>query len=415
MDEKRSLKPQTRVVEAGFSPGSAMNSVKPPIYMTSTFVFNTAEDGEEFFQAVKEGGARAAKAGMIYSRINNPNLEIFESRLAVFDKAEKAAAFASGMAAIATTIMAMSIPESYMIYAAPLYGGSEVLFESYFPKLGIRCLRIHTGDNVNRDIEEIVEHEGRNPFMLFIETPANPSIEMTDIKSITDLASKLGKKGERPLVAIDNTFLGPIFQQPIEQGVDLVIYSCTKFIGGHSDMVGGATLGKAEDIGRIKSFRSAFGTTMSPFSAWLGTRSLETLDVRMRACAESARKLAEFLADHPAVLKVYYPEHFPRKSHQWKIYQKQCSGPGSLISFDLASKQQCFRFLNNLKVFNLAVSLGSNESLAEHPAAMTHSGVPKEVREKIGVGEGMARLSVGLEHVDDLIEDVKQALEKSQG
>lgn len=415
MAKERNLKPQTRVVEAGFSPSSAMNSVKPPIYMTSTFVFNTAEDGEDFFQAIREGGEKAAKAGMIYSRINNPNLEIFETRLAVFDDAEKAAAFSSGMAAIATTVMAMAQPDSFMIYAAPVYGGSEVLFEDYFPKLGFRCLRVHTGDNVIRDIEDMIEREGKNPFMIFLETPANPSIEMTDIKAITDLASSLGKRGEKPLVAVDNTFLGPILQQPIKQGADLVIYSCTKFIGGHSDMIGGATLGKAEHISKIKSFRSTFGTTMDPFSAWLGTRSLETLDVRMRSSAETARKLAAELANHPDVLKVYYPEQFPKSSRQREIYEKQCSGPGSLISFDLASKQQCFRFLNNLGVFTLAVSLGSNESLAEHPASMTHSGIPIEVREKIGVGEGLVRLSVGLEHPDDLIEDVKLALAKSHG
>lgn len=407
MDHDKHLKPETRIVEAGFSPSQALKSVKPPIYMTSTFVFDNAEAGEEFFNATRTG----QKAGMIYSRINNPNLEIFEARLRVFDGAEDAAAFGSGMSAIATTVLAMNRLGGYMIYCSPVYGGTEVLFESYLPNIGIKAIGIHTGDDVERELREVVERQGSDPFMIFMETPANPSIEMTDIGAIVRFAASLEKNGVRPVVAVDNTFLGPVFQQPIKLGVDLVIYSTTKFIGGHSDMVGGATLGRADLMKKVKSFRSTFGTTMSPFSAWLATRSIETLDLRMRRTAENARIIAADLAKHPAVLKVYYPELFPAGSRQHAIYEKQCSGPGALISFDLASKKQAFCFLNNLKVFTLAVSLGGNESLAEHPAAHTHSGVPEEVRAKIGVGEGLVRLSVGVEHIDDLLADIHQALD----
>jgi methionine-gamma-lyase len=191
-----------------------------------------------------------------------------------------------------------------------------------------------------------------------------------------------------------------------------VIYSCTKFIGGHSDIVAGAVVGDTGTVRAIKRYRSLVGCTISPFTAWLATRSLETLDVRMRRSSETAAILAAELDKHPAVLQTYYPDLFPQGSEQRAIYEKQCSGPGALISFDLASKKAAFNFLDNLEVFTLAVSLGGNESLAQHPAAHTHSGIPPEVRSKICVGEGMVRLSIGLEHQDDLLDDVMRALEK---
>lgn len=411
MKKAGALRPETKIVEAGFDPRTARNSVKPPIYMTSTFLFDSAEDGERFFADAKAG----KKAGLIYSRIDNPNLQIFEERLKVFDGAEEAAAFNSGMSAVATSVFAFHRPESYILYCAPVYGGTEVLFEKSLPTLGMRAIGLHAGDDVGRQIKETVEREGSAPSMIFLETPANPSIQMTDIEAVVQQAHDLERDGVRPIVAIDNTFLGPIFQKPIQFGVDLVIYSTTKFIGGHSDMVGGAVVGRADLMPPIRSWRGQLGTHMTPYGAWLATRSLETLDLRMRRCSENAAALANVLAEHPMVLKVYYPELFPAGSRQREIYEKQCTGPGALISFDLASKELAFRFLNNLNVFTLAVSLGGNESLAEHPAAHTHSGVPREVRDKIGVGEGMVRLSVGLEHIDDLTADVLHALEHCCG
>lgn len=410
MTKGKNLKPQTKIIEAGYSPEEALNAVKPPLYQSSTFVFETSDHGERFFEAI-HGVGDSRERGLIYSRIDNPNIRIFEERLKVYDGTEATAAFASGMAAIATTIMATAREGSYLAYASPVYGGTDSLFENVLPRLGIRCLPVRAGDGAPKHFSELAEREGA-PFMVFVETPANPSIEMTDIKELVAVASQMESGGERPLVAVDNTFLGPVFQQPKNQGADLVIYSCTKFIGGHSDLVAGATLGDAGTIRAIKRFRSLIGTTISPFTAWLATRSLETLDMRMRKGAETATLIARELARHPAVLKVNYPELFPEGSNQRAIYEKQCSGPGALISFDLPSKKAAFRFLDNLEVFTLAVSLGGNESLAEHPAAHTHSDIPYEVRQKIGVGEGMARLSIGLEHPDDLLADVLQALEK---
>lgn len=394
-------------MEAGFDHSRAMNSAKPPVYMTSTFVFDTAEDGEEFFADMKEGKA----SGLIYSRMNNPNLEIFENRLCVFDGAEQGAAFASGMAAIFTTIAALSRPESYMIYLSPVYGGTEVLLDNFMPQLNIRCVGVRAGDGAVDRLKDAVAKEGKAPFMVLVESPANPSIEMTDIGEVADYAKSLGDEKTRPVVAVDNTFMGPVFSHPMKHGADIVLYSTTKFIGGHSDMVGGAAVGKADLMKKVRSWRNTIGTTMSAYSAWLATRSLETVDVRMRRCAENASKIAAMLEEHPDVLRVAYPEQFPRGSRQREIYEKQCSGPGALISFDVASKDIAFKFLNNLEIFTLAVSLGGNESLAEHPAAHTHSGVPKEIREKIGVGEAMVRLSVGLEDPDDLMADVRRALE----
>jgi methionine-gamma-lyase len=403
---KKDLKPETLMMEAGFDPKKAMNSAKPPVYMTSTFVFDTAEDGEEFFQAVKEG----RDAGLIYSRMNNPNLDIFEQRLCVFDGADKGAAFASGMGAIFTTVSALSQPGGYMIYLSPVYGGTEVLLDKYMPHLGVRCIGVRAGDDAAKRLEETVAKEGDKPFMVLVESPANPSIEMTDIGEVAAYLATLGDENSRPYLAVDNTFMGPVFSHPMHHGADVVLYSTTKFIGGHSDMVGGAAVGKAEPMKKIRSWRNTIGTTMSAYSAWLATRSLETVDVRMRKCAENASKIAAMLQEHADVMRVAYPEQFEPGSKQREIYEKQCSGPGALISFDVASKKIAFKFLNNLHIFTLAVSLGGNESLAEHPAAHTHSGVPKEIRDKIGVNDCLVRLSVGLENVDDLIDDIKQAL-----
>jgi len=407
MNKKHDHKPQTKIMEAGFDPHDALLAVKPPIYMTSTFVFESAEHGEQFFADAKEGKA----TGLIYSRMNNPNLQIFEERLCVYDGAEAGAAFGSGMGAIFTTTVALAKPDSYMVFLSPVYGGSDVLFNNYMGNLGIRCLSVHGGDEGLTRLKEVIEREGSTPYMVLVESPANPSIEMTDIGEIGDYLRTLGDDEIRPVLVVDNTFMGPVFSHPIEHGADVVIYSATKFIGGHSDMVGGAAVGRADLMKKIRSWRNTIGTTMSAYNAWLFTRSLETIDVRMRACTANASKLAAMLAEHPDVMKVLYPEHFPAGSRQEEIYKKQCSGPGALISFEVASKEIAFKFLNNLEVFNLAVSLGGNESLAEHPAAHTHSGVDKEVRDKIGVSETMIRLSVGLENIDDLIADVTRALE----
>lgn len=397
-------------MEEGYSHSDARNSAKPPLYLTSTFVFDSSAHGERFFQAI-HGGEAQGEPGLIYSRINNPNLEVFESRLRIFDGGEAAAAFASGMAAISTALIATFDPDSYIAYAEPVYGGTEELFIEVAPRMGMRCLPVRAGDNAPQALAELAEREGP-PSVIFLETPANPTIEMTDIAAVAELARDMEEGGRRPLVAVDNTFLGPVFQQPLRLGADIVIYSCTKFIGGHSDIVAGAVISDAATIRKIKGFRSKLGSTMDPFTAWLATRSLETLDVRMRRSNDTARAIADELARQPKVLNVYYPELFPEGSRQQEIYRKQCTGAGALISFDLASKSAAFRFLDNLEVFTLAVSLGGNESLAEHPAAHTHSGVPPEVRAKIGVGEGMVRLSIGLEHRQDLLDDILQALDK---
>jgi len=410
MDNRKSLRPETRLIEEGYSHSDARNSAKPPLYLTSTFVFDSSAHGERFFQAA-HGDDSPGEPGLIYSRINNPNLEVFESRVRVLDGGEAAAGFASGMAAISTALFAIFDPDSYVAYAEPVYGGTEEFFVDAAPKMGMRCLPVRAGDNAPQALAELAEREGP-PSVIFLETPANPTIEMTDIAAVAELARDMEEDGRKPLVAVDNTFLGPVFQQPLRFGADIVIYSCTKFIGGHSDIVAGAVIGDEATIRKIKGLRSKLGSTMDPFTAWLATRSIETLDVRMRRSNDTARLIAEELAKHPKVLNVYYPELFPEGSRQQEIYRRQCTGSGALISFDLASKNAAFQFLDNLKVFTLAVSLGGNESLTEHPAAHTHSGVPPEVRAKIGIGEGMVRLSIGLEHRQDLLDDIMQALDK---
>ena len=249
--------------------------------------------------------------------------------------------------------------------------------------------------------------------VIYIETPANPTNDLIDIEFAADLAEQYSQGRERPiLVMVDNTFLGPLWQHPLKHGADLVIYSATKFIAGHSDLIAGAVLGPKDLIEQVKFYRSIMGTMAGPWTGWLLMRSLETLKLRMTAQMKNARYVARFLDEHPHVEKVYYLDLLPKDSLQYRIYRKQCDAPGSIISFDIAGgEKEAFRFLNNLKLIKLAVSLGSTESLAEHPATMTHADVPPEKQREMGITEKMIRLSIGVEHPEDLIQDIQQALE----
>ena len=407
--------PSTRVLSAGYDPMLSEMSAKVPIFPTSTFLFKTAEDGERFFHLQYHPEDRQADEdqGLIYSRMNNPNMEIAEDKMLAMDPgAEAAAILPSGMSAISTMCFALLRPGDVIIYSAPVYGGTDHLFVNILSKFGIKAVPIFSPESL--EYKRQIEIHRKNLAMIFIETPANPTIVQTDISAVVNLVKDNKDTNNRPLVVVDNTFLGPVFQNVFKLGVDLAVYSATKFIGGHSDLIGGFVLGAKKEIQAVKSFRSTLGATTDPFCCWLISRSLETLELRMQKCADSAMLVAKFLASHPNVEKVIYPGLLDDCDPQYGIYKKQCSGPGSLISFYIkGGKNEAFKVLNALEVCRLAVSLGGTETLIEHPRRMTHSEVPEEMCQKVGLTDSMIRLSVGIENANDIIADLKQALDKS--
>ena len=406
-------KPQTRVLTAGYDPWLSEMAAKIPIFPTSTFLFKTAEDGERFFHLQNHPEARKEgdELGLIYSRMNNPNMEIVEDKMITLEPgAEDAAVLPSGMSAISTMCLALLKPGDVIIYSAPVYGGTEHFFDNILSKFNIKSVPIYGPDPA--EYKSALEEHKDNVAMLFIETPANPTIAQTDIEAIVKLAKSYKGANGKVLVAADNTFLGPVFQHCFPLGVDMVVYSATKFLGGHSDLIGGFVLGRKAEIQKVKSFRSVLGATTDPFCCWLMSRSLETVDLRMHKCAENATLVAQFLAKHQNVTKVIYPGLLEESDPQYKIYKKQCSGPGSLISFHIkGGKTEAFRVLNNVEICRLAVSLGGTETLIEHPRRMTHADVPEAMCQKVGLTDSMIRISIGLEAPEDLIADLKQALE----
>jgi methionine-gamma-lyase len=409
------LHPETLMLNYGYDPELSEGAVKPPVFLTSTFVFHSAEEGRDFFDFVsgRREPPAGVGAGLVYSRFNHPNSEIVEDRLAVFERAEAGALFSSGMSAIATTLLAFVRPGDSILHSQPLYGGTETLLAKTFRNLDISAVGFADGIDeaaVSAAAEEAMS-KGRVAAVL-IETPANPTNSLVDIAMIRRIADRIGEKqGHRPILACDNTLLGPVFQHPIEHGADLSLYSLTKYVGGHSDLIAGAVLGSKAVIKQVKALRGSIGTQLDPHSCWMIGRSLETLSVRMQKANDNARIVAEFLRDHPKVEGVHYLPFHDEASPVSRVYAAQCSGAGSTFSFDIAGGEEAaFRFLNELQIFKLAVSLGGTESLASHPAAMTHSGVPLEVRRRIGVLESTIRLSIGIEHPDDLVADVANAL-----
>jgi methionine-gamma-lyase len=407
-------KPGTRVLSAGYDPMFSEMSAKTPIYATSTFLFKSAEHGERFFYLMSHPEERGddEDAGLIYSRMNNPNMEIAEDKILVMEPgAEDAAILPSGMCAISTMCLALLKPGDVIIYSAPVYGGTEHLFDTVFPKFGIETVPVYSPE-VSEYQSNLDKYKDRVA-MVFVETPTNPTIVHTDIRKIAELAREYGTEENGIKIAVDNTFMGPVFQNPIPLGADLVIYSATKFIGGHSDLIGGFVLGRKTDIRIIKSYRSVLGPTTDPFCCWLISRSLETIELRMRKCAENAAKIASFLASHSKVEKVVYPTVLDKDSSQYRIYEKQCNGPGALVTFYIkGGKKEAFTVLNNVDVCKLAVSLGGTETLIQHPRRMTHAEVPDDMCKKVGLSDSLIRISVGIEDPEDIINDLGKALDK---
>ena len=411
----RRLHPETLMMGYGYAPGLSEGALKPPIFLTSTFVFQNAQQGKDFFDLTS--GRRqprpGEKAGLVYSRFNNPNLEILEDRLAIWDQAERAAVFASGMAAVATTLFAFLRPGDTVLHSRPLYGGSETLLSNQMAAFGIPPFGVTDGTDpaAIRAAADAARAKGRVGLIL-VETPANPTNGLVDLAACAAIADELGTtQGHRPPVVVDNTLLGPLFQTPLRCGANLTLCSLTKYVGGHSDLVGGSVSGSAALVQTVMRWRSAIGTQLDPNSCWMLMRSLETLHVRMSRANENARVVAEYLAAHPKVARVHYLG-FLTEPRAKAVFERQCTGAGSTFAFDVkGGEAEAFRLLDHLQIMKLAVSLGGTETLISHPASMTHSGVPRAMREEIGLTDALIRISVGIEAAEDLVSDLAQALE----
>lgn len=399
----------------GYKPALSEGSIKCPIFQTSTFVFQTAREGKSFFELAY--GLREKEEnespGLIYSRLNNPDLEILENRLTLWDKAEDCAVFESGMSAISTVLLKFLKPGDLLLYSNPVYGGTSHFIKDILTGFGIDVLPFSATDSKESILEKLNQSgKAENLAMVYIETPANPTNSLIDISMCREIADLYSHTEKHVLLSVDNTYMGPIWQHPLAHGADLVLYSATKYIGGHSDVIAGACLGNNSLIAQVKEMRTFLGNMAGPWTGWLLMRSLETLKVRMTTQNRNAERVATFLQNHPKVEHIYFLGSITDPRQQ-QIYDKQCSSSGAMVSFDIkGGEEEAFAFLDNLKLIKLAVSLGGTESLAEHPATMTHAGVPPEERLLHGISDQLVRLSIGVENSEDLIWDIGQALEK---
>jgi len=380
------MKFETLAIHAGERPDRAFGAISVPIYQTSTFAFEDV------------GKTR----GYDYSRTANPTRKVLEDTIAQLEGGKAGFAFATGTAAEAT-VMHLLKAGDHVISVDDAYGGTYRLFQEVMPDFGLEFtfLRMDRRERIERAIKP-------NTRMLWLETPSNPLLNITDVEMAVDIAKK-----HNLMTVIDNTFATPCFLRPIEYGVDLVVHSTTKYLNGHCDVVGGAVVTTTDELTeRVQFLLNAMGTCASPFDCWLVLRGIETLPVRMKRHEENAFAVANFLTGHRTVGRVFYPGLKSHPGHE--IARKQMKGFGGVVSLELKDGIEAVNsFLKRIKVFSLAESLGGVASLAEHAATMSHASMPKEHREKVGITDGIIRLSVGLEHIDDLIEDLRQALEPS--
>ncbi|MBS1706967.1 MAG: cystathionine gamma-synthase family protein [Armatimonadetes bacterium] len=410
-DPKHQFQPESLMMSYGYKPSLSEGSLKPPLFLTSTFVFKTAEEGKRFFE-IAYGKAEAApgeELGLIYSRLNNPDLEILEERLALWDGAEMSAVFESGMAAISTCMLEFLRPGDVLLHSAPVYGGTHHFIHHVLNQYGIEVVEFFA----DQDAEEVCQIAAQKGVLervkvVYIETPANPTNALLNLTEFANLAKRLNA-----ISIVDNTYMGPMWQKPLKHGIDLVLYSATKYLGGHSDLIAGSVSGNATLMARVKAMRTFLGNMASPHTGWMLMRSLETLKVRTDRQALNAKKVADFLADHPLVEKVHYLGHLNPGDVGYETYREQCSCGGAMVSFDIVrGEKAAFRFLNALKLMHLAVSLGGTESLAQHPATMTHCDIPEDEQARMSISPKLIRISIGVEDPDDLIADICQAFDE---
>lgn len=411
------MKPESLMMSYGYKPALSEGAIKCPIFQTSTFVFKNAMEGKKFFEVaygIRER-EKDEELGLIYSRLNNPDLEILENRLCLWDDAEDCAVFESGMSAISTAMMEFMKPGDLLLYSRPVYGGTDHFINHFLKKMNISAVGFLPNES-KEDIIARIEVTGlaHKLAMIHIETPANPTNALIDISMCAEIKNYFSTDDKEVILSVDNTYMGPIWQHPLKHGADLVLYSATKYIGGHSDVIAGACLGSKELMARVKGLRTFLGNMAGPWTGWLLMRSLETLKVRMDQQAFNAKHVAEFLKNHPKVEMVYYLGEMAENGTQneKEIINKQYSSYGAMIAFDIkGGEEDAFKFLDSLSLIKLAVSLGGTESLAEHPQTMTHADVDQEAKEQLKITEKLVRLSIGVENYNDLITDIGQALD----
>jgi len=386
---------ETLVVH-GIRPGfTEKGSVVPPLHLTSTFKFENADQGAEIFSG--------SRKGYVYSRISNPTVDLLQQKVALLEGGEAAVATASGMAAIASAMMTFLRPGDNFVSSATVYGGTFALFNEKLNNFGIEARFLPPA--LAPSVKNLIPHVDRKTRLLFIETPANPTLDVIDIAKWATLAKK-----HRILLVVDNTFATPYLQNPLVFGADLVVHSATKYLGGHADVIGGLVVGEKQTIDRINTENiHHFGPIISPFNAWLILRGIKTLAVRMDRHCENAMSIARFLADHPKVKRVFYPGLISHASHG--IASKQMKHFGGMLAFEVKGGLDSGKtVMDSVKLCTLAVSLGDCDTLIQHPASMTHSPYPQAELEKANITEGLIRLSVGIENAEDIIADLDQAL-----
>lgn len=411
----RELSPATLMMGLGYDPMLSEGSLKPPIFLTSTFAFESAAAGKRFFEHIT-GKRQGPADGLVYSRFNGPNQEILEDRLAVWDGADDCLVFSSGMSAIATLLLALVGQNDVIVHSGPLYAATETLIARILSRFGVSFVDFPAGatreelDAILARAAALAAEKGGKVALVYLESPANPTNALVDVEAVRAARDAAFTGEQKPAIAIDNTFLGPLWQQPLKQGAELVVYSLTKYAGGHSDLVAGGVSGDQRLIDAIRPMRNTIGTICDPNTAWMLLRSLETLELRMSRAGENALKVCTYLRDHPKVEGLGYLG-FIGDPRQKDIFDRHCSGAGSTFSlFIKGGEEESFRFLDALKIAKLAVSLGGTETLASHPAAMTHLSVPDERKRALGITDNLVRVSIGIENADDLIADFAQAL-----
>lgn len=411
--ESHELRPTTKIITQGFDPSLSVGSARPAVFRSSTYVFSSPEAAERAFD-VASGRVQIGEGettDLIYSRFNHPNAQILEDQIVNLETGATAAlAFNSGMAAIMTSLLTLLRPGQSVVYNVPIYGGTQHFIQDHLSKWGVSGVPVQSGrgDSLVSAIRST-----QNLGAVLIETPANPTLVMTDIRQVCDaVASLKPRKGDtRPLVMVDNTLLGPAFQHPLSLGADLVVYSGTKYLSGFSDMLAGIILAKDPNLIRtIQPIRGLFGTILQPDECWMLGGRLPTVRLRMNRQSKNAQRIAERLAEHPKIARILYPTLLTDPD-QKRIFAEQCDYPGAMFSIELhGGKAAAFEFLRHLQIASNAVSLGGVETLACHPKTTTHSGFTEEEFAQAGITDGLVRVSVGIEHWRDLLDDFEQAL-----
>jgi methionine-gamma-lyase len=392
-DDAKRYSRTTQTIHAGQHPDPHTGAVVAPIFQSSTFAFSSSQQGANRFAGTEDG--------FIYTRIGNPTVARFEEAVATLEGGAGALATSSGMAALCTVAFALLQAGDHVVGTASVYGPSRVVFERDFSRFGVQSTFVDTSD-----LDAVRAALRPNTSLVFVETPANPTIVLTDLQSVAEIAHTHGA-----LMMVDNTFATPMLQRPLANGADLVMHSATKFLNGHTDVVAGVIVPRTDGLVRkIRSVHRYLGACMDPHQAWLVLRGLKTLSMRVRASQDNALRVASFLEAHPAVEWVRYPGLASHPQHRLAV--RQMDGPGALLSFEIKGGVEAGqRLLDHVRLMTLAVSLGGIETLIQHPASMTHAAMSHEDRLAAGISDGLVRVSVGCEDVDDLIADFTQALE----